>query len=242
MEFTLLFAAILGVLGLYGFLRWEGKRGNAAGCSRSLWDIALTAVVVGIFMGRLAAMITDGVNPLANPGDIIIVRAGVATGPAAAAALMTMAALSGRELAVVADGLAAAALGGLAGWHAGCLARDACLGTPSELPWAYSLDGSSISRHPVELYAAALLLVGGAALAAYKAYGRPPSLTPTGIALAVAGIARLLTEPMRPSLGITPEIWYWSAVAGGIALVGYTRATTRVSPQATPRGIRKRPR
>ena len=236
MEFTLLFASVLGVVVLYGFLWWEGKRGNAAGCSRSLWDVAITAAVAGIFVGRLAAMVTDGVNPLANPGDIIIVRAGVATGPAAAAALVTMAVLSGRELAVVADGLAAAVLGGLAGWHAGCLARDACLGTPSDLPWAYSLDSSSISRHPVELYAAALLLAGGAALATYKAYARPSGLTPAGIALVVAGVARLVTEPMRPSLGITPEIWYWTAVALGLMLVGYVQATTHASE---PREVRK---
>ena len=107
-------------------------------------------------------MISDGVNPLTNPGDIIIVRAGVATGPAALAALAVLIALARTEIVVVADGLAAAALGGLAGWHAGCLARDACLGTPSDLPWALSLEGSDITRHPVEIYAAALFLIGAA--------------------------------------------------------------------------------
>ena len=34
MEFTLLFAALMAALGLYGFLWWEGKRGNAADCSQ----------------------------------------------------------------------------------------------------------------------------------------------------------------------------------------------------------------
>lgn len=228
MEFTLLFAVLIGVLGLYGFLWWEGKRGNAAGCSRSLWDLALTSAAIGLFIGRLAAMIGDGVNPLANPGDIIIVRSGVATGPAALAALVTMAVLARRELVVVADGLAAAALGGLSGWHAGCLARDACLGTPSDLPWAYSLDGSAITRHPVELYAALLFLVVGAALAWFKAYRRPAPLVPAGIALAAAGGIRLLTEPIRPALAGGPEPWYWAAIVAGSAVVGYglvTRST-----------------
>ncbi|MDX1450337.1 MAG: hypothetical protein R3246_14905, partial [Acidimicrobiia bacterium] len=137
MQFDLLFSALIGVGMLYAFLYWEGKRGNAADCSRSLWDIALAAAVVGVFGGRLAAMIADGVNPIANPGDVIIVRAGVATGPASVLAIATIAVLARRDLIVIADGLAAAALGGLAGWHAGCLTRDACLGSPSDLPWAF---------------------------------------------------------------------------------------------------------
>ena len=223
MEFTLLFAALMGVFGLYGFLWWEGKRGNAVDCSRNLWDLALTAATVGLFVGRLAAMVGDGVNPLSNPGDIIIVRAGVATGPAALAALATMFALARRELIVVADGLAAATLGGLAGWHAGCLARETCLGTPSDLPWAFTLEGSPISRHPVELYAAILFLVAGTAVALYKAYGRPQPLFPAGIAVALAGLIRLITEPMRPALAGGPEPWYWAAIIAGIAVVGFHR-------------------
>ena len=224
MEFTLLFAAAIGVSGVYVFLRWEGKRGNAADCSRSLWDLALAAIISGIFVGRLAAMISDGVNPLTNPGDIIIVRAGVATGPAALAALAVLVALARTEIVVIADGLAAAALGGLAGWHAGCLARDACLGTPSDLPWALSLEGSDITRHPVEIYAAALFLIGAASLAWYKAFRRPVSLVPAGLALAVSGLIRLATEPMRPSLAGGPEVWYWAAAVAGVGLVGYRRA------------------
>ena len=76
MEFTLLFAAFFGVAGFWLMLRWEAARGNAADCAADLWEIGLTAAVVGVFVGRLAAMIADGVNPLTNPGDILIVRAG----------------------------------------------------------------------------------------------------------------------------------------------------------------------
>ena len=38
-------------------------------------------------------MIGDGVNPLTHPADIVIIRGGVATGPAALAALATVAIL-----------------------------------------------------------------------------------------------------------------------------------------------------
>ena len=218
---------LIGVGGLYAFLWWEGKRGNAAYCTGSLWEYAVTATVAGIFGGRLAAMVGDGVNPLSNPGDIVIVRSGVATGPAALIALATLGLLARRELAPVLDGLAAAALGGLAGWHAGCLTRDACLGTPSDLPWAVALEGSHVTRHPVELYAALLFLAAGAALAWAKAYRRPPSMTPAGVALAVAGSVRLLTEPMRPGLSGGPELWYWAALAAAIAVIAYSRMLTR---------------
>ncbi len=226
MEFSLLFAALIAVLALYGVLWWEAKRGNASDCSKSLWDVALTATVAGIFAGRLAAMVGDGVNPLINPGDIIIVRAGVATGPASLVALLTLAVLARRELIPVADGLAAATLGGLAGWHAGCLARDACLGTVSDLPWAYPLDGSTISRHPVELYAAALFLVAAAAVSWYKAYHRPRPLIPAGITLAAAGLIRLVTEPVRPALTGGPAPWYWAALVAGIAIIVFGRVVT----------------
>jgi prolipoprotein diacylglyceryltransferase len=226
-EFTLLFAALAGVFGLYGFLWWEGKRGNAADCSRSLWDTAVTAAIVGILGGRLAAMVLDGVNPITNPGDIIIVRAGVATGPATLVALATIVVLARRELVIVADGLAAAALGGLAGWHAGCLGRDACLGTPSDLPWASALEGSTITRHPVELYAAALFFLAAAGLAWFKAYRRPSPWLPTGVALVAAGSVRLATEPMRPALAGGPEAWYWAAVVLGAVLIALSRARRR---------------
>lgn len=229
MEFTLLYAALFGIAGLYGFLYWEGKRGNAADCTRDLWDVAILAVVVGLFGGRLAAMAADGVNPITNPADILIVRAGVATGPAALLALATVALVVRREIGAVADALSAAAMGGLAGWHAGCLARGACLGTPSDLPWAVSLEGSTVTRHPVEIYAALAFLAVGVALAWAKARRRPKRLLPAAIALIAAGGIRLATEPMRPVLGSGPEIWYWAAVVAGVVLLAYSAARARRS-------------
>lgn len=217
MEFTLLFAALMAVLSLYGMLWWEGKRGNAAGCSRDLWDVALTSLIIGAVVGRLAAMIGDGVNPLTNPGDILIVRAGVATGWASLAALASVAWQARHDGWALADGLAAAALAGLAGWHAGCLTRDACLGTPSDLPWAYAQPGSSVTRHPVELYAALLFAIAAAALALWKMRPAPLAM-PTGIALVAAGMIRFETEPFRPALGNGPIIWYVAAVMVGVTI------------------------
>jgi len=218
MEFSLLFSALMAVGALWLMLHWEAKRGNAADCTKDLWDIALLAGFAGVLVGRLAAMIGDGINPITHPGDIIIVRGGVATGWATLAALAVVGWQGRGQFWVVADGLAAAALAGLAGWHAGCLTRDACLGTPSDLPWALTSPGSSFGRHPVELYAALALGLAAVAIAAWKAYGRPALGLPAAVAFGTAGLVRLMTEPLRPSLAGNPAGWYLAAVVGATAI------------------------
>jgi hypothetical protein len=216
-EFTLLFAAFFGIAGFWLMLRWEAPRGNDAGCAADLWEIGLTASVVGVFVGRLAAMIGDGVNPITNPAYVLIVRAGVATGWAALAALATVSWMGRRELLPVLDGIAPAAIAGLAGWHAGCLARDSCLGTTTDLPWAVAQSAGGPPRHPVEIYAAVLFAVAAVGLAVWKARGRPARGMPAILALGAAGAVRLITEPARPSLGSGAVWWYIAAILAAIA-------------------------
>lgn len=218
MEFTLLGAVLFAVLPLYGVLYWEARRGNAASCTKNLWDIALAGVIAGVFVGRLAAMIGDGVNPLTHPADMVLIRGGVATGPAAVAGIATVAWLGREELWPVFDGLAAAALAGLGGWHAGCVVRDACLGTASDLPWAVAQDGSTVTRHPVEIYTALGLFAGAIVIAVWRQRGRPAPAVPAGLALAWASAVRLLTEPLRPNLSGGPIAWYVLGFVAGFAL------------------------
>ena len=231
MEFTLLWAALVGVAGLYAALWWMGRRDTSL-CVRDLWEIAITAGVIGLAVGRLVAMMRGGVNPFAHPGDLLLVRAGVDTAAASVAALTSAGWLARTDLREQLDGLAPAALFGIAGWHAGCLFRDACLGTPSSLPWAWSQPGSDITRHPVELYAAVLL-----ALAAWLLFRLrlryPAGGLVAGLALAGAGASRLVTEPLRPSLFAGPVWWYTAATVAGLAIAG--RAITRRPPTDTAR-------
>lgn len=236
MEFTLLGAVFVAVVPLYVVIYWEAKRGNAASCSRDLWDVALTAAVVGLLVGRLAAMIANGVNPITNPADILIVRGGVATGPATVAAIGTAAWLGRKELWPVLDGLAAGSLAGLAGWHAGCLVREACLGTPSDLPWAFAQAGSSVTRHPVELYAAVLLGIGAWLIAYWRLRGRPAPGLPASLALATASGVRLVTEPMRPHLGSGPIGWYLVGLAVGVGGAAWAarRSRAKYAARAAP--------
>ncbi len=214
MEFTLLGATAIAVSLLYVTLWYEGGRTNAADCTRRVWDALLAAVLAGVAVGRIVAMMRGGVNPLTSPADILIVRGGVDTVAAATAALLVYAVLVRRDLWSLADAAAPAALAGLAGWHAGCMVRAACLGTPSDLPFAIAQPGSGITRHPVEIYAALLLLTAAIVLILWKRSRPGPGIIAmTGIA--AAATARLATEPMRPVLGNSLILWY--AVAALLA-------------------------
>lgn len=202
MEFTLLAAALTGVAALWIALRLGGHL--------SEFDRLLGAAAVGLFAGRLVAMVASGINPLTNPFDILIVRGGVSTVGAATGALAYLAWSARSDLAIL-DAVAPATLAGLAGWHAGCLWRGTCLGAATDLPWGWALEGSDVSRHPVELYTAILLAAGAWSLTRIHR----PSGVVTALALAVAAGARLITEPLRPSLTGGPVAWYAAAVAIG---------------------------
>jgi prolipoprotein diacylglyceryltransferase len=220
MEFSLLGAVLVAVVAVWLVLRLEAGRGNAADCTGDLWDALLLAGIVGLAVGRVAAMLLDGTNPVTNPGDFVIVRGGVDT---TAASLSAIAALGWRfraDLWWMLDAAAPAAVAGLAGWHAGCLVREsACLGTPSDLPWAIGQAGSSVTRHPVEIYAAVLLAGAAAGLALWKRHRRPPRGVVAGAAIAAAGLTRLVTEPLRPSLGSGPVWLYGAGVVVGLGLM-----------------------
>lgn len=217
MEFRLLGAAALAVLVVYAVLRLEAGGGNAPGSARRLGDIALGSVVAGLIAGRLAAMILGGTNPIAHPGDILIVRGGVDPGVASLAALAALGVSARTDPWRIADGLAPAALAGLGGWHAGCVVRDTCLGTASNLPWAVAGPDSAVTRHPVEMYAALLLALAAGGLILWKR--RPP---PAGIiggtALFLAAAIRLATEPLRLTIGGGPEIWYAAGMTAGVGI------------------------
>ena len=224
MEFTLLWAVLTGVAGAWiGTKIWDDRLPDRPN------DKLVGAALAGLLLGRIAAMVSQGLNPLTNPFDVIIVRGGVSTPAAALAATATLAWPARRDPALI-DSLAPAALAGLAGWHAGCLWRNACLGAASDLPWTWSLPTSEVTRHPVELYAAILLIAGAYAVgrSGWRPYLR------SGLALSIAGGARLLTEPMRPSISGGPVLWYAAAVVVGIAvaLLG-NRLHRRLRPAPT---------
>ncbi|KAA3641832.1 MAG: hypothetical protein DWP92_00500, partial [Armatimonadetes bacterium] len=110
MEYSLLVAAAIAVGAFWLMVRWEAKRGNAAGCALDIWDAGITSAIVGVFIGRLAAMISSGINPLTDPGQILLVRSGVSTVGAALGALATYVLLARRDFVCGLDAIAPAAL------------------------------------------------------------------------------------------------------------------------------------
>ncbi len=241
MEFTLLAAAAIGVACFWLMLRWEAPRGNAATCSVDLWDAGIGAAAVGLIVGRVVAMAQAGVNPFTDPSQILLVRSGVSTAGAALATMVVFAVIARHDLVAASDGVSAAAVAGLAGWHGGCLATDSCLGTVSDLPWAFSLDGSDVTRHPVGLYTAGLLMAAAIGIALWKQRGRPPAGAPSGLALASAGGILLVTEPLRISLDGAPIGLYTAGVVVGASVVAVSVALRRTSRRTASRDGRDVP-
>lgn len=209
MEFTLLWAVLTAVA-----LTWLGLRIWPDSVPEGGFDRLVGAGVAGLLVGRVAAMAIQGINPITSPADLIVIRGGVHTG-AATIAFIAVLSWSTRSTRHALDALAPAVMLGLAGWHAGCLWRGACLGIAGDLPWAWALEGSSVTRHPVEIYAAV-----GLAAAAWlvSRLGRRVWLR-AGTALAAAAAIRLLTEPLRPSITGGPTLWYWAGVVAGLTAV-----------------------
>ena len=222
MEFTLLGAAAIAGAAAYLMLRWEAVHGNTDRTDGDVWEIGVVSAVAGIFIGRIIAMLIDGVNPIAHPLDIILVRSGISTAGAALGAAVLFFWQSRKQPVAMADAISAAALAGLSGWAAGCLIRGTCLGTATDLPWGMSQAGSTVTRHPVGLYAAILFAVAAIALAAWKAYGRPSAGVPASVAVIAAAGIRLATEPFRPSISGGP-VWFYAAslVAGLVGVVWF---------------------
>ena len=213
MEFTLLWAALTAVAAA-----WLGTRVWRASLPDSPTERIVSSAAAGLLVGRIAEMIGQGINPITNLSDLLIIRGGVSVPAATVAAIGTLWWTSNRDLSVV-DSFSAPALVGLAGWHAGCLWRSACLGTVSDLPWALAEPGSTITRHPVELYAAV-----GLVLASLLVSRIPPKPgLRSAAALGLAALVRLVTEPFRLSVTGGPVFWYVAglslALLAGTALV-----------------------
>ena len=209
MEFTLLAAAATGVGAMWAAARLAGDRITVVRPG----DVLLSAAMTGLLTGRIAAMVQAGVNPVTSPGDLIVVRGGVDTVWASVGAGVALLWTARRRLPEATDQLAPLALVGLGGWHGGCVWRGACLGTTTDLPWAFTTPGSAVGRHPVELYTAVLLVA-----AAWLATRARRPWQATGWAVAAAGAARLVTQPLRLSITGGPVWWYVSAVVVGVAV------------------------
>lgn len=212
MEFTLLVAVMLGVMAAVGWLAVI-HHGDAE-LRSSTRDLIVIGALAGIVAGRIWAMIAGGTNPITHPVDVFIVRGGVDPFAASLAAVAATAWSGRHEGWALVDAAAPGAVMGLAGWHAGCLVRNACLGSTTDLPWGWAATPGAAARHPVELYAAALFVLAALTVTALWRRRGGTGLATT-VAVASAAGVRAVTEPLRPVLGEGRTLGY--AVAAGLA-------------------------
>lgn len=210
MELTLLWAASTGV-----GLVWVGTRIFPHRLPNRPFDHVIAGALGGLLAGRLVAMLFQGTNPITNPLDLLVIRGGVHTGAAVIGGITAYLWSVGGRIDHL-DAVAPAALLGLAGWHAGCVWRSACLGSTSELLWAWSMSPGAPTRHPVELYAAIALAIAAWVVSRLG----PGTLLESSAALGAAALIRLVTEPLRPSLDGGPIGWYLAGlIVSATALV-----------------------
>jgi prolipoprotein diacylglyceryltransferase len=215
MEFTLLWAVLTGFAAAFVTLRLTKPSQSKAKLPDRPFDRLIGAAMAGLAAGRVAALISQGTNPITSPGELLIVRGGVDTVWAAVVAGAFLCWPLRRNMGAL-DALGPAVLAGLAGWHGGCLWRSTCLGTVSDLPWTWSLPGSGLTRHPVEIYTALLLLAGAWTVS----WIRRPAGAGVAMTISWAALARLLTEPFRPALGDRLWWFYGVAIVFGLSLAG----------------------
>src|SRR5688500_8034338 len=86
MEFTLLGAALTAFLAAFVSIRIT--KPNVP--DRPL-DRLVGAALVGIAVGRVAALVMQGTNPITSPGELLVVRGGVDTVWASLAAITVLA-------------------------------------------------------------------------------------------------------------------------------------------------------
>lgn len=210
MEFSLLGAAAVAMGTMWLWIRIDP-------ILRSVDDpfgTLLGASVVGLIVGRVTAMVATGTSPISF--DFVLVRGGVSTIGASVGALLWLGWTVRGDLRR-ADLLAPAGLAGLAGWHFGCLVRSSCLGAATSLPWGWSLPGSPVDRHPVELYAGIVFLAGAFVAAAIRS--RMPRTGATALAaIGLAGLARFSTESLRLTLG---QLQWFYGLAVLVGLLGW---------------------
>ncbi len=218
MEFSLVAGAAIGVTAFRVLLGWEAKRGNASACALNLWYLGLVSATSGLIIGRITAMVGDGVNPLGAPGQIAALQNGVSTAAAAIGTLAVFSILARSAPMTAADAVAPSALFGLAGWRAGYLIAGTHLDSESSFPWAAPLLSGDV-MHTVELYAAGALLVVGAALGVWKQRGRPPLASVTGAALLSVSTIRLTTELLQTSPSGEPVTLYAIGAISGVVII-----------------------
>lgn len=159
-----LLATVLVMVAIVAALdRWLRRRVSPA---EPILALASAPMLVGLAVGRLAAVVQDDPATLRRPFDLLLIRGGVEFWPGVAAAAAVVWVAARREklsaLGLLAE-LAPFALWAYAAYEASCLLREGCFGPSS--PIGLQPGGQGDAEIPVGL------LVGVCAGVLGRAYG-----------------------------------------------------------------------
>lgn len=217
MDVTLLLRAA-GAMGAAALVLWLSRRPSPPDPSAPFSDV-LGAVLIGMAVGRLAYVLGEGIDLLAHPMELVLIRGGVAPVPAAIAGVCSLAWICRSDLLHRMDRMAPAVLAGLAVWEGGCWWQGACLGSPSGLWWAMTLSGSDLTRHPVGVYAALLLVTGALWL-----WWRPLRWKGAGAAAGLGWASAVRLAVPLWSVGVWSNWTWWYLVGLLVGLGGVVAA------------------
>ena len=204
---------------------------------RSFLDVTLSAVGVGVLVGRLSALALDDPGGLKRLSDVLVIRSGMEFWPGVAAAAVWIVVAARREgcrpLARLAD-LAPFALWGYAAYEATCLVRDGCFGPVS--PIGLRPEGLSVTMVPVGIVVAIAVSAVAYGLLSPLTDGR--DVVVVVAAIGVVATTRATGSFWLPALGsgLTRQ-HRMSIVVAAIALSGLAALWTRSwrgSPEASP--------
>ena len=191
--------------------RWLPPRG--LGGEGTVFDLLTPGLLVGVLVGRVAAMLLEDPQGLTRPGDILILRGGAEFWPGVVAGLAVVAVTARRDGAHVATrlaGLAPYALLAYGVYEAACLVRDGCFGP--ETPIGLYPSGITVREFPIGL--AVALLVTALAFALRRL---PDGLTVLLVGVAGLGTVRAVAAIWLPRVGSGPTRQQIASAVVGIA-------------------------
>lgn len=208
-DLLLTMGAMAGVLALVP--RWLPPR--ALGGGRTVFDLLTPALLVGVLVGRVAAMLLEDPQGLTRPGDILILRGGAEFWPGVVAGLAVVAVTARRDGARTGTRLADLtpyALLAYGVYEAACIVRDGCFGP--ETPFGLYPSGVTAREFPVGL--AVALLVTALALAVRRL---PDGLTVLLVGAAGLAAVRAVAAVWLPRVGSGPTRQQITSAAVAIA-------------------------
>ena len=199
-----------------------------------LIDTTSGALLIGIAIGRLAAVAIDDPGSLTSLNDLLIIRSGVEFWPGVAAGVGWIAFRARQDHVPPAERLAAITAPALVAWacyEATCLLRDGCPGPVT----AFGLrpDGLVQRMLPISLGVAAAA-VGAAALVRRWHRRGLPDLQVIGVALLALAAVRSVASIWLPHIGDGLTRQHRTSIAVAIVTsIGLVALRVRAQPTAT---------